>query len=103
MSRIYRSPLINVALDPTSAHVAPYVGRLLTALRRPGYKAWLVPSLRSRENADHQESTSNRVSKPPGVRTNEDSTKVVWTNVVTLCWLPRLEWLTSLIHASKVP
>jgi hypothetical protein len=63
---------MNVALDPTSAH-GTYVGRLLTFLHHPGHKAWLVSSLRSRENVGHQESTSNRVSKPLGVRKNGDA------------------------------
>lgn len=62
---------MNVALDPTSAH-GPYVGRLLTVLHHPGYKAWLASSLRSQENVGHQESTSNHVSKPLGVRKNGD-------------------------------
>ena len=71
MSRIYGSPFTKVALNPTSAH-DPYVGRLLTVLRHPGHKAWLASSLRSRENVDHQESTSNHVSKSLGVRKNGD-------------------------------
>lgn len=38
ISRIYGSPLMNVALDPTSARVAPNEGILLTVLRHPGCK-----------------------------------------------------------------
>jgi hypothetical protein len=62
---------MNVALGSTSAH-GPYLGRLLTFLHHPGHKAWPASSLRSRENVDHQESTSNHVSKPLGVRKNGD-------------------------------
>jgi hypothetical protein len=81
----------------------PYARKLLTFLHHPGHKAWLASSLRPRENAAHPESTSNRGSKPPSVRASEDNIDVAWTNVVTLCWLPRLERLTSMVHASKVP
>jgi len=63
MSRIYGSPLMKVALGPTSARMVPNEGRLLTFLRHPGRKASLVLSLRSQGNADHPESTSNHVSK----------------------------------------
>ena len=88
MSRIYGSPFMNVALDLTSAE-GSNVGRLLTSLHHPGHKAWPASSRKSRENVDHQESTSNRVSKPLGLeRTGVLGREVVWTNVVALCRLP---------------
>jgi hypothetical protein len=77
---------MNVALGPPSAH-GSYVRRSLTFLHHPGHKAWLASSLISQENVDHQESTSNRVSKPFGQRKNRE-VEELWTNVVTLCGLP---------------
>jgi hypothetical protein len=94
---------MNVALDPTSARMDPNEGRLLTFLRHPGHKAWLVLSLRLQGNAGHPESTSNHVSKSFTVNSDKEITDDTWTNVVTLSGLPRLEWLASLVHASKVP
>jgi len=78
-------------------------GRLLTVLRHPGHKAWLVSSLRSQGNADHPGSTSDHVSKSFAVRLDKETTDDTWTDVVTLSRLPRLERLASLVHASKVP
>ena len=94
---------MNVALDTMSASTVPTQERLLTVLHHPGHKAWLASSQRLRENADHPESTSNRESKPLDVRVSQNSTDVARTNVITLCWLPGLEWLASMVHASKVP